>query len=297
MATSRSQSRRAGDESRGRAHLCRMKSDGAGAKERIEPAPDAPRAAIVGVLLMLAGGGYLMGPWGRCSPCCLSCGGLIYRWHLITTPVICDSSRTNTAKPDPAHLFGEDAGAIADFHIKLFAGQDPRPSPGRWTIPDPLLQDLGLHLKTASRRGQAPTSPNRCPPDPTGWRRPSPRMAATARCPQYPETDNQMAQAKGALPAHRSATGRYPAQGDGAGHPGKRMPSRPPVALAEESDRIGVLMSGSGHCRIRPICWRSTPPSRRAMQGAGRGFAVVADEVPNPLTRTPPRRPTDPRAA
>ena len=56
-------------------------------------------------------------------------------------------------------------------------------------------------------------------------------------------------------------------------------------------DRRGRLRSDPEYRARRPICWRSTPPSRRRAPGSRQGFAVVATEVEGAGHRRPPRRP------
>ena len=179
---------------------------------------------IAGLLSMLAAGAYLTGPGGLVHAAALLWLGLLYRHAIITTPLSATAGR-GVRQPDPAHLLGDEPSAIADFPHQAAAGQDPHRAPGGWTM-RPSPAGSGGPSQDGSREGRAPTSPSR-----TSRRQVATaitEMAATAHeiARNIQETDNQIAQAKGALPAYRSAAGGYPAQGQPSWLPRPNTPSR-----------------------------------------------------------------------
>ena len=122
-----------------------------------------------------------------------------------------------------------------------------------------------MHLKTASSEASADIAEQDVQTQQVATA--ITEMAATAHgLPAISWTDNQIAQAK-AHCQHRPAAGRYPAQGDGAGHPGRAcLHGRRgtgggvgPHRCADERD--------PGHCGSD----QSAGAQRRHRGGAGRG--------------------------
>ncbi len=148
------------------------------------------------------------------------------------------------------------------------------------------LQDLAVHLKTASSEASADIAEQDVQTQQVATA--ITEMAATAHeiARNILETDNQIAQAK----AHCQNTDQ---QLEDTQHRVTELATQAEhaftaaVALAEESDRIGVLMSEIQGIADQTNLLALNAAIEAARAGEqGRGFAVVADDVRTLSTRT-----------
>ena len=152
--------------------------------------------AIVGLLLMLAGGIYAMGPWAPLFTLLpLVWLGLLYRHALFSTPRFLRQLAEEYDSLTRLIYSGDEPSAIADFHIKLLQARI-RTVLGRVDDATLSLQELAAHLKTASSEASADIAEQDIQTQQVATA--ITEMAATAHeiARNIQETDNQIAHAK-----------------------------------------------------------------------------------------------------
>ena len=247
-----------------------------------------PRISLSRLRHLVAGSGLLalawlgavqLGSWAplyMVLPLLLLAG--LYRHELITTPRYLQQLADEYDSLTRLIYSGQEPSAIADFHIKLLQARI-RTVLGRVDDATHALQDLAVHLKSASSEVSSDIAEQDAQTQQMAAA--ITEMASTAQeiARNIQDTNSQVAQAK----AHCQHTDKQLLDTERkitelATEAEHAFASA--VALASESDRIGVLMG-----EIQGIADQTNLLALNAAIEAARageqwrGFAVVADEV------------------